>query len=98
MDEQKKFKTQYGNRLKAVSAFLVVAFLSQDVAYAIGGINFNADSAKVASNPITFSNDTAIVRKFSQRSDEMVINIQDAHQKLGAQQSISSPEIKNPST
>ncbi len=90
MDEQKKFKTQYGNRLKAVSAFLVVAFLSQDVAYAIGGINFNADSAKVASNPITFSNDTAIVRKFSQRSDEMVINIQDAHQKLGAQQSISS--------
>ncbi|MBI3315451.1 MAG: hypothetical protein HYZ87_00540, partial [Candidatus Omnitrophica bacterium] len=105
MDEavsEKPWKSRYGLTLRAISLIVVIAFLGQDFVYAQGGTPLwsnvtkpqTADSGKDIQNKlqkIVIPNDAGLARKVVARgaAEDVIINIQDAHSKLGAQESIT---------
>src|SRR6186997_1039977 len=96
----KPFRSSFGKGLRAVSAILVVTFLWQDILHAEGAAPSWAHVAQVKTqtvdkseskfNSITIPSDSGVARKaVAQGAGDVIINIQDAHAKLGAQESIA---------
>lgn len=81
------FRSSHSLFLRVISFSVLLAFLCQDLAYGF-------DSAKAdpltSQKPISIPAQYGTVRKFSGGQGPLVINIQDAHQKLGAQASIAN--------
>ena len=96
---QKPFCSRYGFVLRSLSAILVFTFLAQDFAQAQGGTPLwshvietkNSSTAKVSGmDKVTIPAEAGLTRKISVKgTNDLIINIQDAHSKLGAQESIS---------
>ncbi|PIU40589.1 MAG: hypothetical protein COT00_00900, partial [Candidatus Omnitrophica bacterium CG07_land_8_20_14_0_80_50_8] len=100
--DSQKFKSRYSFYLRALSSLIIFTFLSQDIVSAQGGTPIWSQVARpeakqsLPSNPenklnsIAIPNESGLTRKVAvQGTDEIIINIQDAHQKLGAQESIT---------
>src|SRR3989338_7771015 len=90
-------KSRYGLFLKTISSVVVVAFLLQDFVYAQGGPplwskvtkTYESTKAEEQLNPITIPPESGLARKVvAKGTNDIIINIQDAHSKLGAQDSI----------
>ncbi|HXV19213.1 MAG TPA: hypothetical protein VD883_03960, partial [Candidatus Omnitrophota bacterium] len=76
---------KHANRLviKGISFILALVFVADELSFA-------ADGFRVAASDGVIPKDLGIVRQSVKgRSDKLIINIQDAHAKLGAQKSIS---------
>ncbi|MBI3252398.1 MAG: hypothetical protein HYZ52_03640, partial [Candidatus Omnitrophica bacterium] len=95
---EKKFRSRFSLTLRAISAVLVFTFLSQDLVHAEGGEPLWSHVTKIPQiqkeenklNNITIPYDAGIARKVvAKGAEDVIINIQDAHQKLGAQESIT---------
>ena len=94
-------RSRYSAGLKAVAAIVAFAFLIQDVAFAQGGTPIWSEVADMGSrkdarinerslSSITIPHDAGLTRKVvAKAAEDVIINIQDAHTKLGAQESIS---------
>jgi hypothetical protein len=100
MPSEKPFRSRFGPILRSISATLVVTFLLQDFAQAQGNqplwthVTQAAESTKKDSqdklSSIAIPYDSGLTRKAVARgTEEIIINIQDAHSKLGAQESIA---------
>ncbi len=69
------------NALRGISVFLLASLFSQEIIFAQGTL---------PSSPIAIPDQSGITRKsVSKKGQDVIINIQDAHSKLGAQESIS---------
>src|SRR3989338_7530263 len=78
---ERPFRSHYNLWLKTISAVVIAAFVLQDLSFANGGAAIN----------IAIPNESGHTRRASiQNTDEIIINIQDAHSKLCAQESISN--------
>ena len=97
---QAPFRSSYGMRLRTISAFLVLTFCSQDLLLAQNAApawsqisdtqNQNDGRAASRLSGITIPEGAGISRKaVMQGAEDVIINIQDAHAKIGAQESIS---------
>lgn len=99
---ERKTASRYGARLKTLSTLLILTFASQDLVHAQGGKAFWSQAAelqKPAPTPLSDSSDfqnIAVSRSLGVThkmvegdSERIIINIQDAHSKLGAQEGIS---------
>ena len=85
--------------LRAISIIIILLYSTQQIAWAQGGTPIQAPQGKIGTVPRTpiptegdcpyFSSDKAITKEVSiSGSDEVIINIQDAHDSLSAQYSI----------
>lgn len=95
---ERAFRSRFGHGMKTISWLLVFAFLVQEAAHAQGGatpvwahvIQSKKDNNPDELNKIAIPHDSGVARRVvAKGGDELVINIQDAHSKLGAQESIS---------
>lgn len=94
--KERRFKSSFGPFLRTLSAVLVATFLVQDLASAQGGaptwsaVDRAAREAKPAAR-IDIAAEDATARKHvvHDADPRFVVNIQDAHSKIGAQKSIS---------
>ncbi|MEI7463684.1 MAG: hypothetical protein WCK03_04805 [Candidatus Taylorbacteria bacterium] len=86
--------------IRTVASFIIVAFLNQDIVWAQGGnpvwakppvVNTaNKTQADLNTN-IAIPKDVAVTKEaFDANSDKTIINIQDAHSSIGAQESIAT--------
>ncbi|MBI2095681.1 MAG: hypothetical protein HYT89_05895, partial [Candidatus Omnitrophica bacterium] len=92
-------KSHYSLWLRSLSLVVAVAFLLQDVVYAQGGAPLWSHVSRPENDPRTLQNklnritippDAGLARKVvASGSGDVIINIQDAHSKLGAQESIT---------
>ncbi|MGH7197757.1 MAG: hypothetical protein ACREH5_03350, partial [Candidatus Omnitrophota bacterium] len=97
--EERPYRSRYGFWLRTVSLAVIVAFLAQDVVSAQGGtpvwshVTKSEDPQKKDGsqlNNITIPYDAGLTRKVvANGTGDVIINIQDAHSKLGAQESIT---------
>src|SRR5437868_9192054 len=97
--QEKPFRSRYGRGLRALSLVIVVTFLLQDFASAQGGVPIwqnvapskSSDSAPESPlTKITIPQESGLTRKVvAKAAEDVIINIQDAHSKLGAQESIT---------
>src|SRR3989338_2358331 len=98
--EQKKFQSRFGLRFKVISSLIVLCFIGQDIVSAQGGTPLwskvtqsqesKAGSRENQLKQITIPADSGLTRKaVVSGTNDVVINIQDAHSKLGAQESIT---------
>jgi len=102
MTNERPFRSRFGVGFKVISAFIILTFLAQDFVQAQGGTPLwaSVSQAKAHSktdttdnklNNITIPAESGLTRKVEVHgSGDVIINIQDAHAKLGAQQSISN--------
>lgn len=102
-NEVRETRSRYSASFKSIAAFVVAAFLLQDIVYAQGGTALwsQVQEAKAQtsaekkdesafSGKIIIPYDSGLTRKVViNGTNEVIINIQDAHQKLGAQESIT---------
>src|SRR3989338_518953 len=100
--QEKPFRSRYSQLLRAISLTIVIAFLLQDFASAQGGTPLWTEVAQAKTSEsqttpnaslrkITIPTDAGLTRKVVAKSGEdVIVNIQDAHSKLGAQESIST--------
>ena len=93
--KEKKFTSSFGPALRVLSAILVFTFLSQEIVHAQGGTpawthvvqtqNQAIDTSENKLNSITIPQESGITRKVvAKGAEDVIINIQDAHAKLGA--------------
>ena len=88
--------------LRAISVLIIAAFVGQEMAFAQGGTpvwshvldteskNAIPQDSENKLNTIAIPHDSGLTRKVAVKgTDEIIINIQDAHSKLGAQESIT---------
>src|SRR3989338_434451 len=98
--EQKKFQSRFGLRFKVISSLIVLCFIGQDIVSAQGGTPLwskvtqsqesKAGSRENQLKQITIPADSGLTRKaVVSGTSDVIINIQDAHSKLGAQESIT---------
>ncbi len=100
--DERVTKSRYGILLRSISLVIVVAFLMQDLVYAQGGTPLWSQVVEAKSqdtknqdaqgtfNKIAIPYDSGLARKVvAKGTQDVVINIQDAHSKLGAQESIT---------
>ncbi|MBI3633179.1 MAG: hypothetical protein HY226_02720 [Candidatus Vogelbacteria bacterium] len=101
-NESKKFQSRYSPVLRTISALVILTFVSQDFAQAQGGTpvwshvidsqpkNVLPKNSEDKLNNIAIPFNSGLARKVAvQGTNEIIINIQDAHSKLGAQESIT---------
>ena len=98
--KERIYRSRHSLWLKTVSSIIVVAFLAQDVVHAQGGAPLWSHVTKTQEtstrdnqsllNKITIPFDAGLTRKVvANGAGNVIINIQDAHTKLGAQESIT---------
>ena len=96
----KPFRSRFSHFFRSLSAFIILAFLLQDFASAQGGTNLwsevtpsrssSANSPRTSLDKISIPDSAGLTRKVvAKGSNDVIINIQDAHSKLGAQESIT---------
>ncbi len=87
---EKKFISRHSHFLRAISFFMAVAFIVQDLAHASGDSVASSPHPAVLDRRLTVPAEYGMVRKTVYGPEQdLIINIEDAHQKLGAQQSIA---------
>lgn len=98
---EKPYRSRYGTVLRAISSVLVVTFLAQDFVHAQGGqplwshvqdaqVSTHAPDTEDKLSNIAIPYDAGLARKAVVKSgSDLIINIQDAHSKMGAQESIT---------
>ena len=97
---EKPFRSRFSIIFRSLSAFIILAFLLQDFASAQGGTplwnevtpsrSSTPNSPRSSLDKITIPDKAGLTRKVvAKGSDDVIINIQDAHSKLGAQESIT---------
>ena len=92
-----KYHSRFPWTLKLVSSAVIVAFLGQDFIYAEGGVplwsQVPAPAVSQTQNDlssIAIPADAGLTRKVvAKAAEDVIITIQDAHSKLGAQESIA---------
>ncbi len=100
MREEKITRSRFNPALRIISATLVFTFLAQDFVQAQGGTPLwstvidakreTKSSGEDKLNKIAIPFDSGLARKVVVKgTEDVIINIQDAHSKLGAQESIS---------
>ncbi len=92
--DQKPFRSRFAPWLRVVSCLIVTTFLVQDLASAQGGTpvwsnvkaSNDSNSNKGPAGEIAIPLEAGVARKVAVNgAGDVIINIQDAHSKLGAQ-------------
>ncbi len=96
---EKPFRSHYSRTFKTISLIVIASFVLQDFVSAQGGTPLWSSVAPSKNsktvpqsdlNKINIPHDSGLTRKVAVTgSEDVIINIQDAHSKLGAQESIT---------
>ena len=99
IEKPTQWRSRYSPFLKTFSAVIMFAFLLQDFSHAQGGTPVWSHVTETKEinpkdpsrlNNITIPYESGLTRKVvAKGTDDVIINIQDAHSKLGAQESIT---------